>query len=126
MNMDDKKQASGAGMASRRDFLKKGALATAAMMAGPGLFKTPVYGQKQAPFLGNVLGANDRIVAAFIGVGGQGFNSHLLNVINRNNDGSQRHDQTFNAVGVASPFWSFFGVPSLRRVPSRLASSRLA
>lgn len=100
--MDDKKQASGAGMASRRDFLKKGALATAAMMAGPGLFKTPVYGQKQAPFLGNVLGANDRIVAAFIGVGGQGFNSHLLNVINRNNDGSQRHDQTFNAVGVAA------------------------
>ena len=70
--MEDKKQSSGAGKASRRDFLKKGALATAAMMAGPGLFKTPVYGQKQAPFLGSVLGANDRIVAGFIGVGGQG------------------------------------------------------
>ena len=100
--MEETNKPTSSGKASRRDFLKKGALATAAMMAGPGLFKTPVYGQKQAPFLGSVLGANDRIVAGFIGVGGQGYNSHLLNVINRNPDGSARHDKTFNAVGAAA------------------------
>lgn len=91
------------GKATRRDFLKKGALATAAMMAGPGLFKTPVYGQHQAPALGSVLGANDRLTVGFIGVGGQGYNSHLRNIINRNTElQAPVHDVNYNAVGVAA------------------------
>ena len=36
------------------------------------LFITPVYGQTQAPAPGNVVGANNRIVVGYIGVGKQG------------------------------------------------------
>src|SRR5712671_6985621 len=57
---------------TRRDFLKKTASATAAVTA-TGLFKTPVYGQSTAPSTGRVIGANDRIAVAYIGVGGQGM-----------------------------------------------------
>ena len=53
---------------SRRDFLKKAATATAAV-AATGVLKTPVYGQNQAPSTGRVIGANDRIGVAVIGVG---------------------------------------------------------
>jgi predicted dehydrogenase len=60
--------------ATRRSFLKKTATATAAVSV-TNLFKTPVYGQNQAPSTG-VTGANDRIVTAFIGVGSQG-SAHL-------------------------------------------------
>lgn len=63
------------GPASRRDFLKKTALASAAMAATP-LLRTPVYGQATAPSA-NVAGANNRIVVGYIGVGTQGFNAHL-------------------------------------------------
>lgn len=45
--------------------------AAAAAVGNP--FKTPVYGQNQAPSPGRVIGANDRIVVAFIGVGSQGM-----------------------------------------------------
>src|SRR5688572_1755468 len=45
-------------MKSRRQFLKETGLATAAWSAGP--------------FASRVLGANDRVVAAFVGVGGMG------------------------------------------------------
>jgi predicted dehydrogenase len=65
-----------AGGATRRDFIKKAATAAAAV-AATNLFKTPVYGQSQAPAAGRVIGANDRIVLGFIGVGNQGLNSHL-------------------------------------------------
>ena len=58
---------------TRREFLKKAAVATAATMAGSAVFKTPVYGQNQAPSTGRVIGANDRIVVGYIGVGGQGM-----------------------------------------------------
>lgn len=61
--------------ATRREFLKKTALAGAAVAATP-LLHTPVYGQSQAPSA-NVLGANDRITVGYIGVGGQGFNAHV-------------------------------------------------
>lgn len=91
--------------ASRRDFIKKGALATAAVMAGCSPKMADVVERSApaaAPATGQVLGANDRIVVGFIGVGGQGYNSHLLNVINKNPDGSQRHDYTFNAAGAAA------------------------
>src|ERR1051325_5996862 len=65
-----------AGGNSRRDFIKKAATAAAAV-ATARLFKTPVYGQNQAPSTGRVIGANDRIVLGFVGLGNQGLNSHL-------------------------------------------------
>src|SRR5436853_4812698 len=57
---------------TRRSFIKKTATAAAAISAG-GIIKTPVYGQSSAPSTGRVIGANDRIVVGFIGVGGQGM-----------------------------------------------------
>lgn len=57
---------------TRRNFIKKTATAAAAVAAS-NFFKTPVYGQNQAPSPGRVVGANDRIVVGFIGVGGQGM-----------------------------------------------------
>ncbi|MEY2408953.1 MAG: hypothetical protein QOF48_1623 [Verrucomicrobiota bacterium] len=57
---------------SRRAFLKTAAAATAAV-AATGIVKTPVYGQNQAPSPSRVVGANDRIAVAYVGVGGQGM-----------------------------------------------------
>lgn len=62
---------------SRRQFLKKSTMAAAVVAAGANLFKTPVYGQNQAPSLGKVIGANDRIAVGYIGVGPQGLNAHI-------------------------------------------------
>lgn len=53
---------------TRRDFIKKTATVSAAV-AATGIIKTPVYGQNQAPSTGKVIGANDRIAVAVIGVG---------------------------------------------------------
>ncbi|MBM3836109.1 MAG: Gfo/Idh/MocA family oxidoreductase [Verrucomicrobia bacterium] len=65
-----------AGGDTRRDFIKKAATAAAAV-ATVNAFKTPVYGQNQAPSSGRVIGANDRIGVAVIGVGeGIGKNHH--------------------------------------------------
>src|SRR5258705_5737396 len=61
---------------SRRTFIQKTATAAAAL-AATNIFKTPVYGQNQAPSTGRVIGANDRITVGFIGLGGQGFNAHV-------------------------------------------------
>ena len=66
---------SAAGAETRRSFIKKTATA-AATVAGTSFFKTPVYGQNQAPSPGRVLGANDRISVAYIGAGSRGM-SHL-------------------------------------------------
>jgi predicted dehydrogenase len=63
------------GGATRREFLKKSTLAAAAV-ASTNIFKAPVYGQDQAPSPGRVIGANDRIVMGYIGVGAQGT-AHL-------------------------------------------------
>jgi predicted dehydrogenase len=61
---------------TRRDFIKKTATAAAAV-AATGIIKTPVYGQSSAPSKGRVIGANDRISVAVIGVGaGIGKNHH--------------------------------------------------
>src|SRR6266513_1658169 len=60
---------------SRRSFLRKTA-GVAATVATANLMKTPVYGQSQAPSPGRVIGANDRIVVGYIGVGSQGT-AHL-------------------------------------------------
>src|SRR5262245_44477524 len=56
----------------RRTFLKQTAVAAAAASASS-ILKTPVYGQNQAPAPGRVIGANDRIAVAYVGVGGQGM-----------------------------------------------------
>jgi predicted dehydrogenase len=58
---------------NRRSFLRKTAAATAAVASTPFL-RTPVYGQTQAPSTGRVIGANDRIVVGYVGVGSQGMN----------------------------------------------------
>src|SRR5664279_6332231 len=55
---------------TRRTFIKQAAMVAAAVSA-TNLFKTPVYGQTQAPSGGRVIGANDRINVAYIGVGKQ-------------------------------------------------------
>ena len=59
--------------ASRREFLKKTAIATVAVAAAP-LLRPTVYGQAPSA---NVAGANSRINLGFIGVGGQGMNAHV-------------------------------------------------
>jgi predicted dehydrogenase len=59
---------------TRRSFIRKTAtLAAAASVTN--VFKTPVYGQSQAPSA-NVTGANNRLVLALVGAGKQG-NTHL-------------------------------------------------
>jgi predicted dehydrogenase len=58
---------------SRRQFLKKTATLSAVAAAASGFQCVPVYGQTQAPSTGRVLGANDRIAVAYVGVGGQGM-----------------------------------------------------
>jgi predicted dehydrogenase len=59
---------------TRRSFIKKTAtLAAAASVTN--IFKTPVYGQAQAPSA-NVTGANNRVVIGLIGAGKQG-NTHI-------------------------------------------------
>jgi predicted dehydrogenase len=60
------------GGATRREFIKKSTLAAAAV-AGSNLFKTPVYGQDQAPSPASVVGANNRLQVAYIGTGSQGM-----------------------------------------------------
>jgi predicted dehydrogenase len=72
----DKDNLPKAGGETRRNFIKKAATA-AAGVAATRLFRTPVYGQNQAPSSGRVIGANDRIVVGFVGLGNQGMNSHL-------------------------------------------------
>ncbi len=70
MNNNDTQPA--AGLSSRREFIKKTTTA-AAVAVTANIFKTPVYGQNQAPSPGRVIGANDRIVVGYIGVGNQGM-----------------------------------------------------
>ena len=70
-----KKNKSNTSGETRRQFIKKSGAATAAV-ATASLLKTPIYGEDKAPSA-NVLGANDRIVVGFIGVGGRGFGAHV-------------------------------------------------
>ena len=72
--MDHNLSSPESGASTRRDFIKKTATAAAALAATP-LLKTPVYGQNQAPSAGRVIGANDRIVVGYIGIGGKPSNS---------------------------------------------------
>jgi predicted dehydrogenase len=68
--MQKNEHISAAGSDTRRDFIKKTATAAAAVAATP-FFRTPVYGQNQAPSA-NVAGANSRIAVGYIGVGNMG------------------------------------------------------
>jgi predicted dehydrogenase len=64
---------------TRRSFLKKSATA-AAVVAATNPFKTPVYGQNQAPSRGRVIGANDRISVGVIGVGYGIGQNHIMGI----------------------------------------------
>src|SRR3982751_864590 len=64
----------------RREFIKKTATAAAAFAATASVFKTPVYGQNQAPSPGRVIGANDRIAVAVVGVGFGIGKNHLQGI----------------------------------------------
>jgi hypothetical protein len=75
--MENNSPTSSAGL-PRRDFIKKAATAAAAAAATP-FVKTPVYGQNQAPSA-NVLGANDRIEVAVVGVGFGIGQNHLIGI----------------------------------------------
>ena len=68
--MKNNEHKSMSGSETRRSFIKKTAAATAAA-AATSLFRTPVYGQNQAPSA-NVGGANNRIAVGYIGVGNMG------------------------------------------------------
>ena len=85
---------------SRRDFLKKSTLGAAVAVAAASTTNRPA-GAK-APLIRPVLGSNDTIVAGFVGVGGQGYNSHLLNVTNIDSQGKTRHNIALNAVGASA------------------------
>jgi len=85
--MDKNPNKSLVGTDTRREFIKKSAAATAVIAAG-NPFKTPVYGQNQAPSPGRVIGANDRIVVGYIGTGNQGM-AHVR---------SQHTDATANNI----------------------------
>jgi predicted dehydrogenase len=80
--MDNATNQPPAGGDTRRDFIKKTATAAAAV-AATGLVKTPVYGQSSAPSSGRVVGANDRIAVAVIGVG-YGIGKNHLEGIHKN------------------------------------------
>jgi predicted dehydrogenase len=73
MNQEENMPKTHDGGATRREFLKKSTLAAAAVAASTNIFKTPVYGQNQAPSPGSVVGANNRLQVGYIGTGGQGM-----------------------------------------------------
>jgi predicted dehydrogenase len=64
---------------TRREFIKKTSTLAAAVAVG-NVFKTPVYGQSQAPSPGRVVGANDRIAVAVVGVGYGIGQNHLQGI----------------------------------------------
>jgi predicted dehydrogenase len=68
----------------RRDFIKKAATVAAAAAATP-LLRTPVYGQNQAPSA-NVVGANDRIHVAVVGIGVGIGQNHLTGIHDKCNE----------------------------------------
>jgi predicted dehydrogenase len=97
---------------NRRSFLKKASTAAAAV-AAVNPFKTPVYGQNQAPAPGRVIGANDRIVVGLIGIGrgiGQTHMKHIHSRAGENNTvigavcdvWTQRRDSAAQHCGLAS------------------------
>lgn len=82
--MPNPAQAVSSGPSTRREFIKQ-STAAAVTVAAVSQFKTPVYGQSQAPSTGRVIGANDRVNVAFVGVGGQGM-AHVRSIKNNAGD----------------------------------------
>jgi predicted dehydrogenase len=80
--MDNNENKPASGLPTRREFIKK-TTAVAAVAATTNLFKTPVYGQTQAPSPGRVIGANDRITVGIIGLG-VGIGQNHLEGIGKN------------------------------------------
>ena len=70
---------------TRRSFIKKTSVASAAV-AATGILKTPVYGQNTAPSTGKVIGANDRITVAVVGVGFGIGKNHLEGIVKNAGD----------------------------------------
>ena len=68
----------------RREFIKKSATAAAAV-AATSVFRTPVYGQNQAPSA-NAAGANNRIAVAVVGVGFGIGQNHLIGLQDKCNE----------------------------------------
>jgi predicted dehydrogenase len=67
---------------SRRDFLKRATAAATAVGASANLINSAhgadeVIKSGVAPYAGRVIGANDKIVCGFVGVGGQGSGAHV-------------------------------------------------
>ena len=87
---------------NRRDFIKKGALATTAVIAGVKATPVKAANTKYSVVPSSVLGAADRLRVGFVGVGGQGFGAHVRTVSNINDDGSSRHALPMNVAGVAA------------------------
>ena len=104
------KSASGS---NRRRFIKQAAAATTAVAGSGNIIKTPVYGQGQAPSTGRVLGANDRVNVGFVGVGNQGFNTHVRQI---KNNAAKHNAQAAAACDVFSEYRNraqhFMGIPS--------------
>ena len=65
------------GSDTRRNFIKKAATAAAGSRSRTACSRRPFTDKTQAPSTGRVIGANDRIVLGFVGLGNQGLNSHL-------------------------------------------------
>ena len=104
------KSASGS---NRRRFIKQAAAATTAVAGSGNIIKTPVYGQSQAPSTGRVLGANDRVNVGFVGVGNQGFNTHVRQI---KNNAAKHNAQAAAACDVFSEYrdraQQFMGIQS--------------
>ncbi len=105
--MNNKKKTVDTRNESRREFIKKSALAATAVLAGcsPKVAEEvaeQMPAKPAAPAAPTVLGANERLLVGFVGVGGQGFNAHLRSVANMDGEGKSFHPYAFNAVGVAA------------------------
>lgn len=96
--MDKNMNSPAAGADSRRSFIKKAATAAAAV-ASANVLKTPIYGQNQAPSSGKVLGANDRIVVGYIGIGGPPSNAPGMGLAHVR---SQKQNASANNIAQAA------------------------
>lgn len=88
-----------AGSQSRRNFIKQAATAAAAV-ATANVLKTPVYGQNQAPAPGRVLGANDRIVVGYIGIGGPPSNAPGMGLAHLRSQKEHAKDNNISQAAV--------------------------
>ena len=83
---------------SRRSFIQKTSTVAAAT-AAVNVFKTPVYGQNQAPSTGKVIGANDRINVGLVGIGHGIGKAHMKSI---KENGAANNV----AIGAVCELWS--------------------